>query len=580
MASRRCATLIDAAEKPEPSVEGEALKIAALADAAARDQALRAAAKELGVGVKALAEKIQKLRRKSAAKEREDEVASAPTGMISRQPPFVVVRREYKTRDGTVRAPGVYFEETGPDGSTSLAWICSLLEVVGLNRSTDSEDWGILLRITDSDQVVHEWPMPASLLAGRGDEMRAELLGLGLQISPTKTARDRLSEYIQTWRTDLRYRCVDRLGWHDDTFVLPRQVFGPETFGDEVLFQHQHARDIPKFEQAGTMDGWRAEVAAPALGNDRLILALATAFAGPLVRLIGEESGGLHLFGPSSTGKTTALRCACSVWGIRHASWRASDNALEPVAAAACDGFLPLDETGQAAPRVLAAAAYMLAAQMGKARMSRAGNRNRATLRWTLLFLSTGELPLTATLAAAGIPAQAGQQVRMIELPADAGAGLGLFQELHGSADPDAFARRLRDASERHRGHAAPLFLEHLVADRAAAVAMVRATMEKWLLRHLARGAAGQVSRVASRFALIAAAGELASVWGILPWPGRHRHRGGGRVLPGVARAPRRHRPGRDPRGPRPGAGVPRGCMDRAGSRRPGRSSRRTRPLA
>ena len=432
--------------------------------------------------------------------------------------------------------------------------------MVGLNRSTDSEDWGILLRITDSDQVVHEWPMPASLLAGRGDEMRAELLGLGLQISPTKTARDRLSEYIQTWRTDLRYRCVDRLGWHDDTFVLPRQVFGPETFGDEVLFQHQHARDIPKFEQAGTMDGWRAEVAAPALGNDRLILALATAFAGPLVRLIGEESGGLHLFGPSSTGKTTALRCACSVWGIRHASWRASDNALEPVAAAACDGFLPLDETGQAAPRVLAAAAYMLAAQMGKARMSRAGNRNRATLRWTLLFLSTGELPLTATLAAAGIPAQAGQQVRMIELPADAGAGLGLFQELHGSADPDAFARRLRDASERHCGHAAPLFLEHLVADRAAAVAMVRATMEKWLLRHLARGAAGQVSRVASRFALIAAAGELASVWGILPWPGRHRQRGGGRVLPGVARAPRRNRSGRDPRGPRPGAGVPRGA--------------------
>jgi uncharacterized protein (DUF927 family) len=188
----------------------------------------------------------------------------------------------------------------------------------------------------------------------------------------------------------------------------------------------------------------------------------------------------------------------------------------------------------------------MLAAQMGKARMSRAGNRNRATLRWTLLFLSTGELPLTATLAAAGIPAQAGQQVRMIELPADAGAGLGLFQELHGSADPDAFARRLRDASERHCGHAAPLFLEHLVADRASAVAMVRATMENWLSRQLARGVAGQVSRVASRFALIAAAGELASIWGIVPWPGGTASEAG-RVLPGVARAPRRNRSGRDP---------------------------------
>jgi putative DNA primase/helicase len=511
--------IVNAAQPPEPSVEGEALKIALMPDRAARDQALHKAAKELGVGFKALVDKVQRLRRGVLKQEQEELVTSAPTGMISRQPPFVVIRREYKTRQGQVRMPGVYFEQTDPDGSTTLSWICSLLEVVGLNRSIDSEDWGILLRITDSDNVVHEWPMPASLLAGRGDEMRAELLGLGLQVSPTKQARDRLAEYIQTWRTDIRYRCVDRLGWHDDTFVLPRQVFGSASFGDEVLFQHQHARDIPRFEQAGTLDGWQAEVAQPAIGNDRLVLALSTAFAGPLVRPIGEESGGAHLWGPSSCGKTTALRCACSVWGIAHASWRASDNALEAVAAAACDGLLPLDETGQAAPRVLAAAAYMLAAQMGKARTSRAANRNRAILRWVLLFLSTGELPLTTTLTSAGLSAQAGQQVRMIELPADAGAGHGLFQDLHGEPGGDAFAKRLRRACERHHGHAAPLFLEHLVTNRATAVAMVRERMERWLTTNLGSGSAGQVSRVAARFALIAAAGELATSWGILPWP-------------------------------------------------------------
>ena len=101
---------------------------------------------------------------------RDDQPAAALRGGASRvQDPR---RHGARARASTSRIPG-------PDGSTSLAWICSLLEVVGLNRSTDSEDWGILLRITDSDQVVHEWPMPASLLAGRGDEMRAELLGLG-----------------------------------------------------------------------------------------------------------------------------------------------------------------------------------------------------------------------------------------------------------------------------------------------------------------------------------------------------------------------------------------------------------------
>ena len=78
-------------------MEGEALKIAAITDAAARDQALRAAAKEFGVGIKALTEKVKRLRRKTAAKEREDGVTSAPTGMISPQPPFVVVRRSTRS---------------------------------------------------------------------------------------------------------------------------------------------------------------------------------------------------------------------------------------------------------------------------------------------------------------------------------------------------------------------------------------------------------------------------------------------------------------------------------------------------
>jgi hypothetical protein len=513
------ADLVEAAETPEPSVEGEALKIAAMTDPAARDQAMHKASKDLKVGMKSLTEKVKRLRRKTATNEREEWVASAPTGMISRQPPFVVVRKEYKTGQGQIRAPGVYHEETDPDGGTRLSWICSLLEVVGLNRSADSEDWGILLRIADSDSVVHEWPMPASLLAGRGDEMRAELLGLGLQISPTKTARDRLAEYIQTWRTEIRYRCVDRLGWHDDTFVLPRQVFGSATFGDEVLFQHQHARDIPKFACAGTLEGWQQGVAAPAIGNDRLVLSLSTSFAGPLVRLIGEESGGVHLFGASSTGKTTALRCACSVWGIDYKSWRASDNALEPVAASACDGLLPLDETGQAAPRVLAAAAYMLAAQMGKARMSRGGNRNRAVLRWTLLFLSTGELPLTASLAAAGIPAQAGQQVRMIELPADAGAGHGLFQNLHGeppmaTPSPSACGMPASSTTGMRRPCSSNTW-SPIVAPPWRPCARADG---RWLGQHLGRDAAGQVSRVAHRFALIAAAGELATTWGIVPW--------------------------------------------------------------
>jgi uncharacterized protein (DUF927 family) len=68
-------------------------------------------------------------------------------------------------------------------------------------------------------------------------------------------------------------------------------------------------------------------VARHAVGNSRLALGLSLPFAGPALHLLGEESGGFHLVGGSSTGKTTVLFCGASAWGCRVHSWRATDNA-------------------------------------------------------------------------------------------------------------------------------------------------------------------------------------------------------------------------------------------------------------
>jgi len=68
--------------------------------------------------------------------------------------------------------------------------------------------------------------------------------------------------------------------------------------------------------------------------------------------LAGCEGGGLHLLGRSSTGKTTALRLAASVWGRGETpgfvrAWRATTNGLEGAAAGATDTVLILHELGQ-----------------------------------------------------------------------------------------------------------------------------------------------------------------------------------------------------------------------------------------
>ena len=61
-----------------------------------------------------------------------------------------------------------------------------------------------------------------------------------------------------------------------------------------------------------------------------------------------------------------------------------------------------------------------------------------------------------------GKRARAGQEVRVVEIPADAGVGFGVFEDLHGFADGDQLARHLKQAAERNPGHAARLFLKKI----------------------------------------------------------------------------------------------------------------------
>ena len=119
----------------------------------------------------------------------------------------------------------------------------------------------------------------------------------------------------------------------------------------------------------------------------------------------------------------------------------------------------------------------------------------------------------------AGKKAKAGQSVRLIEIPADAGAGHKLFESLHGFEGGDALARHLRTATDHHRGHAARVLLECVTKDLPALADALNKEKAEWLAHHLPAGADGQVSRVAARFALAAAAGQLATDIHVLPWP-------------------------------------------------------------
>jgi hypothetical protein len=212
---------------------------------------------------------------------------------------------------------GVLFAGTDHEGNQKEpVWVCSPLGVIAKTRDGKSGEWGRLLEWFDDDDVRHQWAMPLELLEGDGTDVRRELARLGLHIATGRSARDLLAAYIKVWPVDQRARCVERLGWHGAVYTMPSETIGDA--GELVVFQNAHAIE-PAFATAGTADEWRDSVAALATGNTRVVFAVCTAFAGALVGMVGEDSGGFHLRGKSSCGKSTALKAAAS--GLFAGQW-------------------------------------------------------------------------------------------------------------------------------------------------------------------------------------------------------------------------------------------------------------------
>lgn len=399
-------------------------------------------------------------------------------------------------------------------------WICSPLQVAAITRDALGGEWGRLLVFHDRDGMEHRYVMPMSLLSGSGEMLRTELLRQGLEVAPQKARRERLLEYIMQANPEGKARCVLRTGWHDGLFVLPSKTYG-ERDGEAVLLQSA-APDAVPMTAAGTFGQWRDLVAAPCAGNSRLVLALSVAFAAPCLRLLDGESaegGGFHLRGGSSSGKSTALAVAASVYGPAGFTrvWRATDNGLEAMAAMYSDLLLPLDEIGQLDPRAAGSAAYLLANGQGKSRSNRDGAA-RAAVAFKLLFLSSGEVGLGDLVSASGGKSRAGHEVRVIDVPVESPGSSGIFECVPEGVAPGALADGLKRACAAHHGQACGQWLEALTADPVGVAGELRRTRDAVLASLCGDVTAGQVRRVAARFALVAAAGELATSRGLTGW--------------------------------------------------------------
>jgi putative DNA primase/helicase len=416
------------------------------------------------------------------------------------------LNKEITAGEFIINKHGLFYRDVRDEVEERIL-VCSPLLVTGITRNKDGNDWGKLLVFADPEGHEKQYHMASS----KGQNIViSDLVNRGLVLSSHSRSRHLLVQYLRSTPSDKMMLSSSMPGWVKNSFVLPYGSFGP----DEVVFSGDQNTGF------GTQGNWKHNVGKLCSGNSRLLFAASVAFAAPLMRVVGIEGGGFHFRGRSSKGKTTALQVAASACGKVATSpgedsyllnWKSTANSFEEVAQAHNDCVMVIDELGQADPKTVGDICYMLANGQGKARM---GPAKRS---WRVIFITSGEISLAEQMARAGDKVMIGQEVRLLEIATDCTEN-GLFEDIHSSKTAAEFSNRIKAATANHFGTPLQKFLEHLTSNTEAVETRCRAYMDAFLKAVLPENATGVVPRAALRFALVAAAGELATKLKITGW--------------------------------------------------------------
>ncbi len=424
-------------------------------------------------------------------------------------------------------------------GSTDRVRVCGPLEVVAEVRSDAGDDRRLLTQWLDREGKKHQSLIPRADLS-QAQKIYGLLSGGGLSIYGQLKAQagvvSQIIDYLNQHPIAAYCLGVKSYGWYGnagEVFVLPRgRIIASRKLKEAVLYTGKE-EGAPEYTSKGSLEEWKAAIAAPAAYSSRAGFALCVAFAAPLMAFTAEDSGGFHFYGQSSRGKSSSVRAMCSVWASADSeemgSWKSTgDNGIEAVFQARSSLPVILDELGQAkSSKQMMELAYMIGNNKGKRRMSRNLTAQKLA-SWKTLFVSSGELTIIDAASKENAEVPAGVLVRMAHIPAlpygDDPRGIFDHLPLEGKySSAEKVSEQLTEAAQsKTYGTAGPAFIEAVVDEVTKKgpegfKRHLQAMMDQWLKN---RGPMkdGQIGRVAKRFALVAAAGEFAIGYGILPW--------------------------------------------------------------
>jgi len=412
-------------------------------------------------------------------------------------------------------------EKTENGVKSKQRWIslCGYIKVTHHIRDIESNNWALLLNMIDIDNKSKDIVVHKKDLATEKSTMEL-LLSRGLQFNKLKKVvgntlmSEILHDYINSSNPIKRAVGVDKVGWHGDTYVMPyteclRNAYHiTNNVPKEEFILQTNSSTSRKLSKIGSLKSWQQEIGKYIESNCLLEFVASSALTSALLNHTKQEGFAILLCGSSSIGKSTALCIANSIWGAgKPSSFRITDNAAETLLKNCNDGLVTLDELGQAQASSLGDIIYMIANGVGKGRAKKNGEA-QAISSFRVVVIASGEIGANTKLAEKGKDITAGQSVRLIDL--NAVMQHGIFNNLHGFNSGSELSDHLKAASVNNQGVVIDEFMKYITADFDTVISEVELNINCWLSRYCPKNLDGQIIRVAHKFALIGAVGEIA----------------------------------------------------------------------
>lgn len=365
--------------------------------------------------------------------------------------------------------------------------------------------------LTGTAKRILMWRTPAGWTQrpiDRGVLMNGQkLIGLAdLEVPVTSNTSGAVVEWLAEFEAENMHRfgasqAASRMGWINQGgvhgFLLPDSFYSTaqsdEESGIELVPQVGLESVLEGWKPAGTWEGWleAMELMRP---FTPMWLALYASCAAPMLEILNSPSFVVDFNGETSSGKTTAMRVAASVWGrpadnmpTAMYSWDATKVFIERLCGFLCNLPVILDETKRAKDsKVVRDVVYDFANGQGRGRGAPDGTRQTAS--WRSVMLTSGEA------AATSFSQDGGTRARVLSIT---GRPMGTNMKAGGPA-----AEELTMLLQEHYGHLGRKLVHYLVgvADQHEA------------LREMWRGTRDQYAAVAKTAVSRRHAGNLATL--------------------------------------------------------------------